>query len=73
MLPALEAQGYRTLLAGITVPNDASVRLHESFGFRRVATFERVGWKFGSWHTVAYWQRSVGGDAPPGRIVTNQV
>ena len=63
------AQGYRTLLAGITVPNEASVGLHESFGFRRVAMLERVGWKFDRWHDVGYWELILGdGDEPPRAI-----
>jgi phosphinothricin acetyltransferase len=56
LLPMLGAQGYCVALGGITVPNPASVRLHESFGFRRVALLERIGWKFGRWHDVGYWQ-----------------
>ena len=66
----LRAQGYRTLLAGITVPNDASVRLHETLGMKRVALLERVGWKFGKWHDVGYWQVDLADDvkAPPGVI-----
>jgi len=65
----LEAQGYRTVLAGITLPNDASVRLHESMGMKRVALLERVGWKFDRWHDVGYWQMQLGDkDAPPESI-----
>jgi L-amino acid N-acyltransferase YncA len=56
LIRILAAQGYRSLLGGITVPNPASVRLHESLGFRRVALLEQVGWKFGRWHDVGYWQ-----------------
>jgi phosphinothricin acetyltransferase len=56
LIETLRAQGYRTLLAGITIPNAASVQLHERFGFRRVALLERVGWKFGRWHDVGYWE-----------------
>ncbi|MCH8854278.1 MAG: N-acetyltransferase [Planctomycetes bacterium] len=56
LMPTLKAQGYHTLLAGITQPNEASVRLHESFGFHRVALFEQVGWKFDQWHDVGYWE-----------------
>ena len=56
LIPVLKSQGYCTLLAGITIPNAASVRLHESFGFRRVALLERVGWKFDRWHDVGYWE-----------------
>jgi L-amino acid N-acyltransferase YncA len=55
-LPTLRAQGYVTLLAGITPPNPASVRLHEKFGFVRCGTYHRAGWKFGSWHDVGYWE-----------------
>ncbi len=69
LVATLRAQGYRTLLGGITQPNPASVRLHESLGFRRVALLEQVGWKFDRWHDVAYWE-SILRDAgePPGRI-----
>ncbi len=56
LISMVRAQGYRTLLGGITVPNPASIGLHESFGFRRVALLERVGWKFGAWHDVGYWE-----------------
>ena len=62
----LEAQGYRSALAGITQPNDASVKLHESFGMRRVALFEGIGWKFGRWHDVGYWQLCFGQGEPGG-------
>ncbi|MHC4413926.1 MAG: GNAT family N-acetyltransferase [Planctomycetota bacterium] len=56
LIATLRSQGYRTLLGGITVPNPASVRLHETLGFRRVALLEQVGWKFGRWHDVGYWE-----------------
>ncbi len=56
LIPTLEAQGYRTLVAVIAIPNPASDRLHANFGFRRVGVLERVGWKLGTWHDVAYWQ-----------------
>ena len=66
----LAAQGYRTALGGITQPNPASVRLHESFGMKRVALFEGIGWKFGRWHDVGYWQVVFGDEsaAPPARL-----
>lgn len=65
----LEAQGYRTLIAGITIPNPASEALHARFGFTRAGVFERIGWKFGRWHDVAYWTRHLGDpSAPPGEI-----
>ncbi len=62
LVETLRAQGYRTLLGGITQPNPASVKLHESLGFRRVALLEQVGWKFDRWHDVGYWQLQLAGD-----------
>jgi phosphinothricin acetyltransferase len=56
LIPALGAEGFQSLVAMITVPNTASERLHERFGFRRVGVLQRVGWKFGRWHDVTYWQ-----------------
>ena len=70
LIPMLKAQGYVTLLAGISTPNDASVRLHESFGFKRIGLFERVGWKFGRWHDVGYWELILNDSPqPPARIL----
>jgi catechol 2,3-dioxygenase len=57
----LAARGFVTLLAGITLPNDASVGLHESLGFRRAGVFERVGRKFEKWHDVGYWVKHLDG------------
>ncbi len=52
----LQDCGAHAVMAGIALPNDASVALHEKFGMRRVAHFREVGHKFGSWIDVAYWQ-----------------
>ena len=60
LIALLDAQGYRCLIAGITTPNDASVALHEAFGFRHLGTLERVGYKHGAWRNVGSWQRLVG-------------
>jgi L-amino acid N-acyltransferase YncA len=56
----LKAQGVRVVVAGITLPNDPSVRLHEAVGFRRVGTFHAVGFKFGAWHDVGFWELDLG-------------
>lgn len=70
LIATLKAQGYHTLLGGITQPNEASVKLHESLGFTRVALFEHIGWKFEKWHDVGYWELVVqGGDGEPQPIV----
>jgi phosphinothricin acetyltransferase len=59
MLPVLEAQGFAQAIAAITLPNPASVTLHERFGFRRVGIYEEVGFKQGGWHSVGLWQRGL--------------
>ena len=51
----LRAQGFQRLIAGIALPNDASVAFHEGLGFLPVGTFERVGHKFGDWRAVGFW------------------
>jgi phosphinothricin acetyltransferase len=52
----LRRQNFQIACAGITLPNDASVRLHESLGFIQVGVSPRIGWKSGSWHDVSWWQ-----------------
>jgi L-amino acid N-acyltransferase YncA len=56
LLALLRLQGFRAAHAGITLPNDASVGLHESLGFRPVGVYPRVGFKHGAWHDVGWWQ-----------------
>src|SRR4051812_44205222 len=56
----LAERGYRTAVAGMTLPNDASVGLHTALGFEPVGTYRRIGWKHGAWHDVAWMQRSLG-------------
>ncbi len=54
LLPILLSQGFVNVYAGIALPNPASVALHESIGMRRIGVYERVGFKFGAWHDVAW-------------------
>jgi L-amino acid N-acyltransferase YncA len=62
----LAGRGFRMALAGITLPNDASVGLHGALGFRPVGTYRRVGWKQGAWRDVAWMQRPLADvDGPP--------
>lgn len=67
LLDRLTTLGYRTVVAGMTLPNEASVRLHTALGFEPVGTFRRVGHKHGAWHDVAWMQRDLGepGRPPP--------
>jgi phosphinothricin acetyltransferase len=59
LLPALKGIGVHTVIGGVALPNEASVRLHEKFGFEKCAHFKDVGFKFDRWIDVAYWQRTL--------------
>jgi phosphinothricin acetyltransferase len=59
LFPMLQAQGIHAVMGGIALPNEASVALHEKFGFRQVAAFQEVGFKFNRWIDVGYWQRTL--------------
>ena len=66
LLSELRSRGYRRAYAGIALPNAASIRLHESLGFRHLGTYDRVGFKLGRWHDVGWWERAlVDGGEPP--------
>jgi phosphinothricin acetyltransferase len=52
----LREQRIHVACAGITLPNDASVGLHESLGFEPVGIYRGIGWKAGAWHDVGWWQ-----------------
>lgn len=56
LLRRLPEMGFVSAFAGTTLPNDASVRLFESFGFQKVAHWSKVGYKLGAWHDVGWWQ-----------------
>jgi L-amino acid N-acyltransferase YncA len=60
LLPRLHDRGYRTVLAGIALPNPASEGLHRGLGFEPVGVYRRIGWKFGAWHDVLWMQRHLG-------------
>jgi L-amino acid N-acyltransferase YncA len=52
----LRERGFRMACAGITLPNEASVGLHESLGFEQVGVNREIGWKHGAWHDVGWFQ-----------------
>jgi L-amino acid N-acyltransferase YncA len=62
----LAERGYRTAIAGMSLPNEASAGLHSALGFEPVGTYRRIGWKHGRWHDVAWMQRTLSeaGDPP---------
>lgn len=63
LLPVLRELGYVRAHAGITVPNAASVGLHERCGFVHVGTYADVGFKLGRWYDVGWWLLAL--QAPP--------
>lgn len=66
LLDRLLQRGFRIAIAGMTLPNEASVGLHRAMGFEPVGTYRRIGFKHGRWHDVAWTQRVLAdGDEPP--------
>jgi L-amino acid N-acyltransferase YncA len=59
LLALLESQGYAQAIAAVTLPNDASVRLHEALGFTPAGIYRQVGYKRGEWLDVGLWQRGL--------------
>jgi L-amino acid N-acyltransferase YncA len=57
LLPHLTDRGYRSAIAGMTLPNPGSEGLHRALGFEPVGTYRDIGYKFGAWHDVAWTQR----------------
>jgi len=67
LFPLLRLQGFYAAYAGITLPNAASVGLHEAVGFRPVGVYRAVGYKLGAWHDVGWWQLSLRDRVPEPR------
>ncbi len=63
LLPIVTRLGYVRAFAGVTLPNDASVGLHEAMGFTAVGVYREVGFKLGSWRDVGWWQLAL--HSPP--------
>jgi L-amino acid N-acyltransferase YncA len=58
-------QGITNLLAGITIPNPASIRFHEKIGFRKLGEYTAVGYKLGGWHNVGWWELNLNPEMLP--------
>lgn len=68
LLAQLKDAGIRQACAGITLPNDASVGLHEAMGFTLVGVYQGIGYKAGQWRDVGWWQLELSPelrDVPP--------
>jgi phosphinothricin acetyltransferase len=60
----LRRQGFFKAIAGVTLPNDSSVGLHEAIGFRPVGIYSGVGYKLGRWLDVGWWQLELQPERP---------
>jgi phosphinothricin acetyltransferase len=56
LLDALRGTEVHCAVGGVSLPNEASVALHEKLGFTKIGHFREVGWKFDRWVDVGYWQ-----------------
>ena len=74
LLPLLSRQRLHVACAGITLPNDASVALHEALGFEPIGVYRAIGFKFGRWHDVGWWQARLrpASDEPPAEPLAPQ-
>ena len=59
LIDTLRAQGFAQAIGRIALPNNQSIALHESVGFRRAGVFRQIGYKHGQWIDVGYWQCSL--------------
>lgn len=57
LLPLMKDQGFHAAFAGIALPNDGSIGLHEAVGFTPLGIYREVGWKMDGWRDVGWWQR----------------
>jgi L-amino acid N-acyltransferase YncA len=69
LLPILRRQDFHAAFAGITLPNEGSVALHEAVGFRRLGVYEEVGFKHGRWHDVGWWRCGLNQGPPAGEPI----
>lgn len=59
LMPILKTKAFHAAFAGVALPNDASIALHEAVGFEQLGVFRHVGFKFGEWRDVAWLQRAL--------------
>ena len=65
LLEAANEAGYATMIAGIDADNDASIRMHEQFGFMCAGKIAKAGYKFGRWLDLVFYQKLLGGPREP--------
>jgi L-amino acid N-acyltransferase YncA len=69
LIEILKRQGYCQAFAGIALPNEGSVALHEALGFSALGVYRRVGYKLGAWRDVGWWQKTIQSPVSPGPIL----
>ncbi len=69
LLEILNRQGIHSVYAGIALPNEKSVGLHEAMGFRHLGAFHEVGFKHGAWCDVGWWQQVIANGPPAGEPI----
>lgn len=69
LLEILTRQRFHSIFAGIALPNDRSVGLHEAMGFRSLGVYREVGFKHGAWHDVGWWRLGLAEGAPAGEPI----
>lgn len=70
LIELLKLQGVQNCLAGIALPNEASIRFHEKLGFRKVGVYHRVGYKLNGYRDVEWWELFIGDEEmAPGNIL----
>ena len=60
LIDLLSFQGFKNIYACVTIPNEKSKRLHESFGFREVGFFKEAGFKNGKWYAINWFEKRIG-------------
>jgi L-amino acid N-acyltransferase YncA len=65
LIRILRAQGFRSAFGGITLPNDASIGLHEAAGFQALGIYKNVGFKLGEWRDVGWWRLALTENSDP--------
>lgn len=69
LLALLTRQGFHSAFAGIALPNDASVGLHEAMGFQPIGIYREVGFKQGAWRDVGWWRLGLAEGPPKGEPI----
>ena len=62
VIDIIKHQGFTNVLAGIVIPNEKSIAFHTKMGFKQVGIYEKVGYKFGKFHSVAWYQLFIGNE-----------